>query len=72
MNSWLPTFPLLARPSPLSGGETSWPDYDGWSIAELLRGERFAPPPTASPMSSAGASAEQATVVSQPAWLAGA
>jgi hypothetical protein len=75
MNNWSPTSPLFARPSSLSSDETPWPDYDGWTIAELLRGERFAPPPTAAeqrpvPMPSVGARAGPVTAAMQPAWLA--
>ena len=75
MSNWLPTSPLLNRPPSLSRDEASWPDYDGWSIAELFRGERLAPSVSAaSPAarSSADASAEPVTAATQPAWLADA
>lgn len=70
-NTWLPTFPLANR-WPSSNDASSWPDYSGWSIPELLRGERFAqsaPNEPVAPTSPAGASTEAALVTSRPHWL---
>jgi hypothetical protein len=75
MRNWSPASPLLARHPLPRNPQDVLAELDGWSIAELLRGERFEPPTPDAPLApppSVGARAEPATTASQPAWLANA
>jgi hypothetical protein len=73
MTNWLPTSPLLTRPPSRPDPRDMLAAFDGWSIAELLRNERFAQAPAQSvpPTSAMNARAEPA-VSAQPDWHANA
>jgi hypothetical protein len=64
MTNWLPTSPLLTRPPSRPDPRDMLAAFDGWSIAELLRNERFAQAPdeTLPPTSAMNARAEPTSV----------
>ena len=74
MTNWLPTFPLLNRsPSPPDPRDLL-AELDGWSIAELMRNERFAQAPEESlqQISGMGGARAEPAAAWQPDWLANA
>jgi hypothetical protein len=73
MMNWLPTSPLLTRPPSQPDLRDMLAAFDGWSIAELMRNERFAQAPDESlPPASAMNERAEPAVAWQPDWLANA
>ncbi len=74
MNNWSRTSPLITGLQALRAGE-QMPSYDGWSVDELLLGERLAQAmPTTSPLAASptGEPAGPELPHPQPAWVANA
>jgi hypothetical protein len=76
MNNWSQTSPMITALRSLCTAPDTMADLDGMTIAEFLRGERFAQPTPGSPPVPESTTDPQtgptATAVSQSSWLADA